>query len=81
MNISLLSRSMGIDKCHYIVCIHACLHFMLVCDSRGCVFQWFTGALYEKEQSIVAYDPEVAKLQAQMEQWEAAAKESQGKVI
>ena len=54
---------------------------MLVYDLRECVFQWFTGALYEKEQSIVAYDAEFAKLQAQVEQWEAAAKGSQGKVV
>ena len=61
--------------------MHGYLHCMLVYDLRGWVFQWFTGALYEKEQSIVAYDAEFAKLQAQVEQWEAAAKGSQGKVI
>ena len=44
-------------------------------------FERFTEALYEKKQGTMAYDPEVAKLQAQVEQWEAAAKGSQGKVI
>ena len=43
------------------------------------VFFCFTEALYEKKQSIVAYDPEFAKLQAQVEQLESAAKGSQGK--
>ena len=54
---------------------------MLVYDLRECLFQWFTEALYEKEQCIVAYGAEFAKLQAQVEQWEVTAKESQGKVI
>ena len=33
------------------------------------------------KQNIVANDAEFAKLRAQVEQWEAAAKEGQGKVI
>ena len=45
------------------------------------VFVCFTEALYKKKQSTMAYDPEVAKLQAQVKQWEVAAKESEGKVI
>ena len=66
--------------------MRATWHCMLVYDLRGrdlrqYIFQWFTEALYEKEQSIVAYDAEVAKLRAQVEQWESAAKGSQGKVI
>ena len=55
--------------------LHACVGLERV------YFQWFTEALYEKKQSIVAYDAQFAKLQAQVEQWEAAAKKSQGKVI
>ena len=54
---------------------------MLVYELRECVFQWFTGVLYEKEQIIVANDAEIPKLQAQVEHWEAAAKGSQGEVI
>ena len=81
MKISLLSSFKGIDKCLYIVCMHACLHCMPVNDLRECVFQWFTGALYEKEQSIVAYDAEFSKLRAQLEEWKSIAKGSQGKVI
>ena len=54
---------------------------MLVYDLREYVFQWLTEALYEKKQSIVAYDAQFAKLQAQVEQWQSAAKGSQGKFI
>ena len=54
---------------------------MLLNDLRECAFQWFTEALFEKKQSIMVYDVEFAKLQAQVEQWEVAAKGSQGKVI
>ena len=78
MNISVLSWLNGIDTFFGLVCMHAC---MLVHNLRECIFLCFTEALYEKKQSIVAYDPEVAKLQAQVEQWESTAKGSQGKVI
>ena len=61
--------------------LNACLHCMLVYDLRECIFLCFAEALYEKKQRTMAYGPEVAKLQAQVEQWEAAAKGSQGKVI
>ena len=54
---------------------------MLVYDLRECLFQWFTKALYEKEQRVMAYDADFAKLQAQVEEWEATAKESQDKLI
>ena len=54
---------------------------MLVYDLRECIFLCHTEALYEKKQSVMAYDLEVAKLQTQVEQWEPAAKGSQGKVI
>ena len=54
---------------------------MLVYDLGDCIWWWFAEALYEKKQRSVAYDVEVAKLQAQAEQLESAAKGSQGKVI
>ena len=81
MKISLLSSFKGINKCLYIVSMHVCLNFMLVQDQKECIFQWFTEALYEKKQTIVPYDAQFANLHAQVEQWEAAAKKSQGKVI
>ena len=54
---------------------------MLAYDLKECIFLCFTESLYEKKQSTMAYGPEVVKLQAQVKQWEAAVKESQGKVI
>ena len=91
-SVSLLSSFKCINKRLCIVCMHACkyacaacMHACTVClcmyDLRECVFQWFTEALCEKEQSMVAYDAKFAQLQVQVEQWKATAKESQGKVI
>ena len=80
MKISLLSSSKAfINVSTLYAFMHdctACLH--MTWDS---VFLCFTEALYEKKQITAAYDSEVAKLQAQLEHLESAAKESQGKVI
>ena len=81
MKISLLSSFKGIDKCLCIICMLASWHCMPMSGMRECASQWFTEVLYEKKQSILTYDAEFAKLQAQVEQMESAAKESQGKVI
>ena len=80
MKISLLSSYEDNDKCPCIVCI--CMLVLHGGTPLERVFLLcFTKALYERKPNIVAYDPEVDKLQAQVEQWEAAAKESQGKLI
>ena len=62
-------------------------------DLRQCIFTNFlTEALYEKKQSIVTYDVEVAKLQVQVKylesasaekdaEYEALVKKSEGEVI
>ena len=42
---------------------------------RQCIFQCFTEALYEKKQSIMTYNTEFAKLQAQVETLELSSVE------
>ena len=80
MKISLLSSSKAfINVSTLYAFIHACTACLrMTWDS---VFLCFTEALYEKKQRTVAYDSEIAKLQAQVEHLESAAKEIQGKVI
>ena len=66
---------------------------MFVYDLRQCIFtDVLTEALYEKKQSIMTYDAELAELQVQVEKMESASakkddeyevivKKSQGEVI
>ena len=80
MNVSSLLSSLTtfidelILRLYMYVCT-ACL--CMICDSVYLSTNVPTEALYEKKQSIVTFDPEVAKLQAHVEKLESASAEKE----